>query len=733
MNNSTQAEDSPQPEKRPLAISILYWVERIGLHAHYRRFVKQYRGQDDAWWMGYGEKTHGPYRFEEILKMVVEGFSPVMVLHDSLAGVEPVPWKRISYQALWSNPKVERPWTLCLRFLVALVIYLFFCAVTPFRFHTEMTMLYWALVCIWLLAVPILRNGKLGGRLKMESGTQESRKRKTSTRLLPEFLSSRFILTRLAWRRILVKGVKTAALAAMLAFAFHLGNMAFIRNLFLSHVWSPMNALFQQGAKPAEGAPSSPVPAVSEAAKTEAAAVMASEKKPERIAPTASLPVGTQASEVDLKALSLSPGSWPKTVIIKQSATFPALLNGKVVGSVVLPKGTMLRLIAVRGENVTVEYQGVRQVMAARSTNLIELVASSIRPAGRSSPMSIPDPGGHRPALQAGKPLPKDTLYPVSLTETAAYSPGEKLIDPDIIQRSVHTNIKAEPEIHLYFRLPLGVQEGRPVAGVLAFCTWEQEPRTLIGHLKNRRDALVKFADAHDLAMITWNTATVWNKQKSFDEMSWVENARIDRDFDVLASAWDRGIRTLCRENNLPDNDFLLYGISRGAQWAHRLALRKPERFLAVHIHINSSYDKPTPAAKRCLWLQTTGELEAGYAAARRFYADCLQLGYPIIFKAGENLGHASSPQIEALRGRFFEYALMVKAARDTLLKGKPSLNRGAAPDLLTLGGFRSPPYVADYLNQEVFPIAKADLVPPALRVAIPNQQLAKAWGPLEK
>jgi hypothetical protein len=106
---------------------------------------------------------------------------------------------------------------------------------------------------------------------------------------------------------------------------------------------------------------------------------------------------------------------------------------------------------------------------------------------------------------------------------------------------------------------------------------------------------------------------------------------------EACSRTWKMGMDLLCRDYNLPDNGFLIYGESRGAQWAHRLVLRNPKKFLAVHININSSFEEPTPEASHCLWLVTTGELEPGSQAARIFYRKSLACSV-------EKLGSRRSP-----------------------------------------------------------------------------------------
>jgi pimeloyl-ACP methyl ester carboxylesterase len=241
------------------------------------------------------------------------------------------------------------------------------------------------------------------------------------------------------------------------------------------------------------------------------------------------------------------------------------------------------------------------------------------------------------------------------------------------------------------------------------------------------------FADQHNMAVLTWGTVDAWNNTVNTEEMAHREQEEFDRNFDLLADAWGRGVAQLGQETGIPQKDYLLYGISRGAQWAHRLALRKPDYFLAVHIHIPSTFDTPTATGNQTLWLVTTGEQEYGYERAQQFYHECRALGYPIIFKAIIGLGHADSSIEHALGFKFFEYALSVRAARDSWLEAmnnpfRSRLSQSWPPETW-LAAFRAPPFYGDFLNQDCYPANQIDMIPVVLRVPLPTKELAELWN----
>jgi hypothetical protein len=97
---------------------------------------------------------------------------------------------------------------------------------------------------------------------------------------------------------------------------------------------------------------------------------------------------------------------------------------------------------------------------------------------------------------------------------------------------------------------------------------------------------------------------------------------------------------------------------------------------------------------------------------------------YPIIFKSVLGLSHADSPVAEQLGVRFFDYALAVKARRDS----------AAAADLtrsqpLDLSGFDAAPFYGDLMNQEMFAAGERDMIPSSFLVPLPSREIAEAWN----
>ena len=90
-----------------------------------------------------------------------------------------------------------------------------------------------------------------------------------------------------------------------------------------------------------------------------------------------------------------------------------------------------------------------------------------------------------------------------------------------------------------------------------------------------------------------------------------------------------------------------------------------------------------------------------------------------MILKICNGLGHAESSEVNRLRDVFFDYAAGV-AQRSTPRKKPATI---MMEDLATSG------LTGDLLTQMVFRGAAASRIPPAQRVALPDEKVAKAWG----
>jgi hypothetical protein len=316
----------------------------------------------------------------------------------------------------------------------------------------------------------------------------------------------------------------------------------------------------------------------------------------------------------------------------------------------------------------------------------------------------------------------KTQLSPeVALTDAAPVAP--------LLEEKVDSGNPRYPAFTLLVHLPHGVSSAREVNGVLAVCMIADS----VAQIRDRLNAIkasgdpnpyFAFAENHKLAVVAWGARWVWSSYANFDELNRDQIHAWDNNFQQLADAWDRGIEQLVRNDGLPDRDYLMYGLCAGGEWVHRLALHKPDRFLAVQMHISTSYDEPTSGAGRVMWLLTTGERDVGCDRARRFYMAARAINYPIVFKAVMGVGHSDSPVADQLGVRFFEYALAQKARRDTanavdLTKSQP----------LDLSAFSVSPFYGDLMNQEMFAARDKEMIPPDFLVPLPDKDIADAWS----
>jgi hypothetical protein len=314
----------------------------------------------------------------------------------------------------------------------------------------------------------------------------------------------------------------------------------------------------------------------------------------------------------------------------------------------------------------------------------------------------------------------------------------EAVIDP-VIEHVVKTHNEKQPQITLFMRPPVGMTDISEADGVLAMCLLAGN----VGEIKRRLQELdtkddvgsvLRFADKHKLVILCWGSRSLWNPNANWDEQSRQITKQMDETFDVVAKAWAKGVEELSRKYGMPDKNFLLWGVCGAGQYAARLALRQPQYFLAVHVHMPGSFDKPTPKANQVLWCLTTGELESGHERSLRFFYACKNLGYPIIYKAIIGVGHADHPLAEKLGLDFFEYALTLREEKSKFEAemSNPLSNIRKEwvekPNRPWPESFRNPLFVGDAVNQEIFRFDRADMVPAAFQTMLPTRELADTW-----
>jgi hypothetical protein len=236
----------------------------------------------------------------------------------------------------------------------------------------------------------------------------------------------------------------------------------------------------------------------------------------------------------------------------------------------------------------------------------------------------------------------------------------------------------------------------------------------------------LQFADREGLALLAWGSRRSWGKAGSYNEFTRKEIVQNDRLFDDVARGWELGVKQLVQTYNIPSRDYFMWACSGASNWAHRLALRKPQYFAAIHLEILTTFDVPTPGASNIMWLLTTGELESGYRSSKIFFSDCRKLGYPIIYKAYPGIGHSGCSAATNLGRVFFQYAW------ETINKPTPTVALGKDPRLAALSarkaGFQTPVAYGDLINQIVVDGDKGGSMSSKRQVPLPSRELAEAW-----
>ena len=72
----------------------------------------------------------------------------------------------------------------------------------------------------------------------------------------------------------------------------------------------------------------------------------------------------------DLQKLARDSALWPKKVALKKATTFPAVVNGKVVGSLIAPVGAEANLKMIKDGKIGLEYQGGGALVPVEDTDL---------------------------------------------------------------------------------------------------------------------------------------------------------------------------------------------------------------------------------------------------------------------------------------------------------------------------------------------------------------------------
>ncbi len=334
----------------------------------------------------------------------------------------------------------------------------------------------------------------------------------------------------------------------------------------------------------------------------------------------------------------------------------------------------------------------------------------------------------------AAKAFPKgDTvLFPfpekarLGRTSTRKAEPGV------LIERVVNTRSAINPRLTLFLRPPLS---GRPARGVAALCLIGNSPAEVRRQIESPKPGeaaggIFWLAEKYDLAVLAWGARTgMWDFTKNWNEMEPRAARELEREMGIAADAWEEGMLELCRGQGIRAEDMIAFGHCAGAQWVHRLVMRKPRYFLATYVDLSSSFARPEPEARRVLWCVSIGEAHAGYSRSLAFYQAARQAGFPILFKGNPGIGHAWTPLAYYIQMAFFDFALRLRreggeaftAARNAAASG-----RGGTPWVQALA---HPEFVGDVVNQEMVAWSERDAIPRPFMTPLPNKMLAEIWA----
>lgn len=291
----------------------------------------------------------------------------------------------------------------------------------------------------------------------------------------------------------------------------------------------------------------------------------------------------------------------------------------------------------------------------------------------------------------------------------------------EVIEHPVRTKVPGVPQFTLLLR-PVEQGETKGVVCMSVLGSSVEDVRQRIGGGEDQvYRHLSDWADANNYAVVAWGARSLWDASRNWDELGKRQFRSQDAAFDAMAKCWDRGMQELAREHSLPTSGYLMHGVSAAGQFALRLAMRRPERFLAVHAHIPSSFDLPVASGKGVLWCLTTGENEAGYRRSRSFFTAALAQGYPLIYKAYPGIAHSGSKLADELGLACFRYAV---GERNKVLEA--SGGKSDRPDWKRI--FAESPYVADVVNQLVARRENERRLPREFRMRIPCGELVNAW-----
>jgi len=179
----------------------------------------------------------------------------------------------------------------------------------------------------------------------------------------------------------------------------------------------------ENGEPSATPAPTAPPQLAGPAIKTEPAAVTEATPPPAVSTPPPA------PKPFDIADLAGNRGAWPKMLRLKQAVDFPAVFNARVVGSVSVPAGSVVRLVEIQGDQLTLDYQGGTQILSWKLTDIDEEAARVAAVAAAPAAAPVAPPAAASAPVAA--PAPVSTPAPEAVAGAASGPPDS---DPNATQ-----------------------------------------------------------------------------------------------------------------------------------------------------------------------------------------------------------------------------------------------------------------------------------------------------------
>lgn len=126
-----------------IPLRILRRLEVLGLEMDHAKLKRTGLAGGDAWYAGVGGEAYGPTRFREVMQLLVDGHSPVSVLHASQEE-EPEPaWRELRYAPMWLRPWPARLWTIGFWFVCAILGAILVTTLSPDAWQPWTHRVYW--------------------------------------------------------------------------------------------------------------------------------------------------------------------------------------------------------------------------------------------------------------------------------------------------------------------------------------------------------------------------------------------------------------------------------------------------------------------------------------------------------------------------------------------------------------------------------------------------------------